>query len=318
MRPIPPDEIRPVLATEPKWSDTGVDLELEQRIVKIDEDGGRLRAVLDVCDGLRTVSELGDEFGADARDLVRQLLATGGLVDVDQLWRRFHRLSGNPPPISRQISEDEVDELMRETFAPAEPIGDAIALAPLDSHVGAAARRRRSSSPEEQTNALGWEQLGALLSVAYGRAGDRWFTVPSGGALYPLVAHVLVRKPIGPLDPGVWWYDHWRGELRPQQLGRPDVEPMLIPHPVTDRLIAREEPIIAISADLRRTCRKYGARGYRFALMETGAVMQTAYLVGAELDIPVRACGGYYDGSVNALLGHPEGVVCTLMLFAGA
>ncbi len=318
MREIPRDEVRPVLATDPRWTSDGVELELDRRVVQVGDEGGRLRGVIDACDGRRTVAELTDDLGPDAGNLVEELLGIGALVDVDGSWRRFHRISGNPPPLSRPTSEDEVNELMRETFVPTAAVGDPIVLAPLHSQVGATARRRRSGVAEQQPRPLGWEELGTLLSVAYGRAGDRWFTVPSGGALYPLVAHVLVRKPVGPLEPGIWWYDHWRGELRPQRLGRPDVESMLISHPVTDRLIAREEPLLAISADLGRTCRKYGARGYRFALMESGAVMQTAYLVGAELGIPVRACGGYHDTGMNALLDHPDGVVCMLMLFAGA
>ena len=318
MRPIPVDDIRPVLVTDPRWTDEGVELDLELSVVKVDDDTGRLRPVLDACDGRRSVLELTTEFGPDARGLIDELLGAGALVDVEQGWRRFHRLSGNPPPVGRATSDAEVSELMSERFAPPEPLGDPVPLEAAASEVGRAARRRSSALPGPEPRPLRWEQLGALLSVAYGRASVGWFTVPSGGALYPIVVHVLVRKPIGPLEPGVWWYDHWRGELRQQRPGRPDIEPLVLSHPVTDPLVARDEPILAVSADLARPCRKYGGRGYRFALMETGAVMQSAYLVGAELDLPVRACAGYHDAGVNALLGHRDSVVCTLLLFVGA
>ena len=92
----------------------------------------------------------------------------------------------------------------------------------------------------------------------------------------------------------------------------------MLAHDVTDPLLARDEPLIALSADMRRPSRRYGARGYRLALMEAGAVMQNAYLVGAELDVPVRACAGYLDAGVGSLLELPDGVVCVLLLFAGA
>ena len=317
MRPIPLDEIRPVLATDPRWTSDGVELELEHTVVKVDEDDGRLRAVLDACDGWRNVAEIREQHGAEAGDLLVELLDTGALVDVEGLWRRFHRLSGNPPPVTRVISDEEVDALVAETFVPPSSMGDPIEVHAAPSALGRAAHRRSSALPLPEPRPLRWDQLQTLLRVAYGR-GERWFSVPSGGALYPLVLHVILRKTLGPLEPGIWWYDHWRGALRLQSPGRPEVEPFLVSHPITDPLVEREEPLLAISADLSRTCRKYGARGYRFALMETGAVMQTAYLVGAELGIPIRACGGYSDAGMNRLLAHPDGVVCMLALFAGA
>ena len=207
---------------------------------------------------------------------------------------------------------------MRETFVPSVAVGDPIAIEPVDSAVRQAGRSRRSARPEEQPRPLTWPQLGALLAAAYAWTDGNWFTVPSAGALYPLVVHVLLRKPLGPLSPGVWWYDAWSGGLRRQLGERPAIEPLLFSHPVTDPLIAvrsrssRSRPTCAVP------CASTGRAGYRFALTETGAVMQTAYLVGAELGIPVRACGGYHDAGLNRLLDHPDDVVCTLVLFAGA
>ncbi len=317
MRPIPRDEIRPVLATDPRWTSEAVELQLDRQVVRVGDEGGRLRGVLDACDGRRNVAELTEELGTDASELVNELLDLGALVDVDGSWRRFHRISGNPPPVARLIPDEEGEALAGETYAPDLPMGEPIALSAVTTAVGEAARHRRSGRAEPDPRPLRWEELSTLLSVAYGR-GESWFGVPSAGALYPLVLHVLVRKPIGPLEPGVWWYEHWRGALHRQDAGRPPVEPLLFSHPVTDPLVARDEPLITISADLRRTCRKYGARGYRFALMETGAVMQTLYLLGAELGIPVRACGGYSDVGMNTLLQHRDGLVCMLVVFAGA
>lgn len=176
MRPLPVDDIRPVLATDPRWTDDGVELELERSLVKVGDDTGRLRPVLDACDGHRNVLELTTEFGPDARGLIDELLGAGALVDVEQSWRRFHRLSGNPPPVGREVSDAEVSELMAERFAPTEPLGDPVALEPAPSEVGRAAQRRSSARADPAPRPLRWDQLGALLSVAYGRAGTGWFT----------------------------------------------------------------------------------------------------------------------------------------------
>jgi SagB-type dehydrogenase family enzyme len=171
---------------------------------------------------------------------------------------------------------------------------------------------------EDEPRPATWGSVSALLAASYGRTEGRWLTVPSGGALYGMVLHLVLRQPLGPLAPGIWWYDPWRAEVRPQAPGRPAIEPLLAAHPVTDPLLERGEPLVAISADLRRVARKYGARGYRLALMEAGAVMQTAYLLGAETGLPVRACAGFADAGVAGLLALPEDVEPLLLLFAGS
>ena len=307
-----------MLACDPRWTGEGVELELERSVVKVADDGGRLRSVLDACDGRSSVSELTSEFGPDAGYLVDELLGLGALVDVEERWRRFHRTSANPAPVGRNITDAEVESMLGETYVPPHALGTPISLEVKESAVGGVARRRRSGRPGPEPRPLTWDELGTLLTVGYGRADSGWLTVPSGGALYPLVLDVLVRNRIGPLEPGIWWYDPWRGELRETQRGRPEIEPLLVRHPVTDPLVARGDVILSVSAELARPCRKYGARGYRFALMETGAVMQSLYLAGAELGVPVRACGGYHDAGVHDLLGHADGVVCMLLLFLGA
>ena len=44
-----------------------------------------------------------------------------------------------------------------------------------------------------------------------------------------------------------------------------------------------------------RTRFKYGLRGYRFALLEAGHVMQNAVLAAAALALPALPVGGFYD-----------------------
>jgi SagB-type dehydrogenase family enzyme len=317
MRALPADQVHPLLVADARWTGDGVELDLGRRVVTVEGEPARLRDVLGACDGRTTVDELAEAHGPDTRELLEGLLGTGALVDSEEAWRRFHRWSDNPPSLLRATTDADAAELWEETFRPREPLGGAVALEPCDTAVGRIARRRASGRAADQ-RPLTWPQLGALLTTMYGPADSRWLTVASGGALYPLAVHVLIRRALGPLEPGIWWYDPWRGGLHLQRAGRPELEPLMLSHDVTDPLLARGEPLIALSADLRRPSRRYGARGYRLALMEAGAVMQNAYLVGAELDVPVRACAGYIDTAAGSLLELPDGVVCLLLMFAGA
>ena len=306
-------------AADARWDADGVSFTIGPRTVDARGDAALAQGVIGDCDGTRTVAELAARHGTEADELVRGLLEAGALVDSERIWRRGHRLGDNPSPLLRpDLGDDEHAELLAETYGPRPGHGEPVALRPDPSTLGALARRRSSGRVDSTPHPATFAAVSALLAAAYGATDGRWLTVPSGGALYGMVIHLLLREPLGPLEAGLWWHDPWRAEVRLQRPGPPAIEPLLASHPVTDPLLARRQPLVAVSADLRRVARKYGARGYRLALMEAGAVMQNAYLLGAETGLPMRACAGFHDAGVAALLELPEDVEPVLLLFAGS
>jgi SagB-type dehydrogenase family enzyme len=48
---------------------------------------------------------------------------------------------------------------------------------------------------------------------------------------------------------------------------------------------------------------KYGQRGYRFALLEAGHVVQNAVLAAAALGLAALPVGGFYDRRLDAVVG---------------
>jgi SagB-type dehydrogenase family enzyme len=51
-----------------------------------------------------------------------------------------------------------------------------------------------------------------------------------------------------------------------------------------------------------RTRFKYGLRGYRFALLEAGHLMQNVLLAAAALDLAAVPVGGFFDSRLERLL----------------
>jgi SagB-type dehydrogenase family enzyme len=318
MRPIPHGSIRPVVAAEPIWSAVGAVFGVGDRTVEIGGDPHRVRAIIDACDGRATVTDIAAAHGSDAAELLEGLLRLGILVDAELGWRRFHALSSNPTSWTSSASDDELRELLDETYGPQHGTGAPIPLEPGPSSVLAIARRRSSATPSDEPRGVSWTELSTVLSSGYGRGDEGRFTVPSGGGMYGLVLHVLLRQPCGPLDAGVWWYDPWRGEVRLQASTMPDLSEVLAPDGVIAALSSRRTPSISISADLRRPSRKYGPRAYRLALLEAGAVMESMYLAAAELGVPIRACSGFLDDRLAELVSLPDGVVPTLLMLLGS
>ena len=310
-----------MLVAEITWTDGGARFELASRVIDVDASSDLLRDAIGACDGRRTVLDIERRHGSDAADLVLGLLEAGAMADASEAWRAFHNVSSNPNSRLRPIGADELAALSTQSFRPTGELGEPIAVATVPTvpdGIGRLARRRRSGRAEAVHRPVQLDELFCLLTAALGKADSGALTIPSGGALNPTVLHVLLRQPLGPLAPGIWWYDPWNVELRLQRGGPPAIDPLFVPHSVTDPILERQYPVLALSSDMRRPSRKYGPRGYRMALMEIGAVMQTAYLAAAELDLPVRACAGFHDAGFASLLQLPDGVVCQLTILVGS
>ena len=165
----------------------------------------------------------------------------------------------------------------------------------------AARRSRRSFGPDS----LELSKLSTLLHVAYGiTAGidgtlQSLRAVPSGGALYPLELYVVSHR-VEALEPALYHYDPLRHVL---ELLRPLESPAgagLSPYPEP---LVESAAVVAMTAMFWRSRFKYGARAYRFALMEAGHVGQNLLLAAAALGLDAVPLGGFFDREVDAFLG---------------
>ena len=146
-------------------------------------------------------------------------------------------------------------------------------------------------------------ELGAILEATYrssareGGAARR--PVPSGGALYPLELYVLALR-VEAVGPAVLHYDSFRHRLELRDpLAPGEVRAALVEPTVVDSAAA----LLVVTAMFWRSRFKYGARGYRFALLEAGHVVQNAVLAAAALRVPALPLGGFYDRNLDALVG---------------
>ena len=162
----------------------------------------------------------------------------------------------------------------------------------------------RESQREFGEEPLDLSAVGALLHAAYGvtrtdPSGQSFRCVPSGGALYPLELYVAAARVDG-LEPGVYHFDPLRrcvGRLHAadglRRLGAASAYPE-----ITDGCAVT----VYVAAVFWRTRFKYGLRGYRFALLEAGHVVQNLVLTATALGLASVPLGGYYDRSVDEVL----------------
>lgn len=164
----------------------------------------------------------------------------------------------------------------------------------------ALARRRSVRTYSGAPVALG--ELSSVLHAAYGVTGaiagsaQQLRATPSAGALYPLELYVAAGRVEG-LEEALYHYDplaHVLERLRAiafaEELGS------LSPYPDVLRASAA---VIVTTAIFWRSRFKYGARAYRFALLEAGHLGQSLLLAATTVGLAAVPLGGFYDRLVD-------------------
>ncbi len=172
---------------------------------------------------------------------------------------------------------------------------------------------RRSIRNYNNEYKLSLNELAILLNYSYGVTHENKIdsfgieghigmrNVPSGGALYPLELYVIIFN--AHIPSGLYHY-------------RPDINclEILKNGNFADELleIIQAEPYVNMRASsaliittgiIERVYIKYGDRGYRFLMQESGFVGQTISLLAESISLGSCMLGGYIDDKVNSFLG---------------
>ncbi len=171
--------------------------------------------------------------------------------------------------------------------------------------LGEVVRERRSERRFGEA-ALPLGTLSTALELGYGETGTSEHegailrAVPSAGALYPLELYPVALRVAGLGDPALFHFDPTRHVLeRVRPIAPLDAVAELGPYP---ELLTRSAVVIFVTAMFWRTRFKYGLRGYRFALLEAGHVVQNIVLAATARDLAAVPLGGVFDRRVDDFL----------------
>jgi SagB-type dehydrogenase family enzyme len=155
---------------------------------------------------------------------------------------------------------------------------------------------------------LTFKHVALLLRAAYGVTGSATLTgggqqsfraAPSAGALFPLEIYPLVFDSHD-VPAGLYHYDPLRDVLE-AVAGGSYREALAASLPMRE-LAERCAVAFVVTAMFWRSRFKYGQRGYRFALLEAGHVVQNLLLAAEALDLAAVPVGGFYDRKLAELL----------------
>lgn len=179
---------------------------------------------------------------------------------------------------------------------------------------------KRKSTRDFKSKLLTLRELSTLLYFSGGVKSiinNDWNTsrrfYPSGGARFPLEIYVVLYNNTE-LEKGIYHYNVKRHALEILKKGdylkelRKGIDPPWL---------VNANMAILITAVFGRNQVKYGDRGYRLILAESGHLAQNIYLIANTLNLGSCAFGGYVDYAINDLLdidGVNESVVYAMIV----
>ena len=183
-----------------------------------------------------------------------------------------------------------------------------------DFSLEAALLMRRSVSSFQKA-LISLDELGQLLWAAQGVTNpDNFRTAPSAGALYPINVYAAVGNVKG-LDPGVYKYRPGTHDI--VETGNVDKREALCRAALVQKTIRQAPVVIVLAANFEKTTVKYGRRGFRYVLLETGHMAQNICLQAVALHLGSAVIGAFSDAKVSRILGLDRGYTPLYLLPQG-
>lgn len=280
---------------------------VDKKIV-VEAPGSLIRQLVETCDGTRSIEEviqlLKDEWEERSIcDLIRKLCQYKVLVDSRYLCDVVWKAVENPSQFPSLITDSEVALLVEQARnRHRSQSSDKVYQASPFSLGRFLDRRRSVRSFSGQPIEL--QSIVDMLWSAYGEVhtlkDDSTLTtncrrtVPSAGALYPLMIHVALFKDMGELHPGI--YSAW--------MGLPGTVGFKLVSKDTDRFIrAFTDPlvldgahgVIVVSGSFHATSKKYGNRSMLYVTLEAGHAAQNVHLAATESEVATVEIGGFVE-----------------------
>lgn len=165
--------------------------------------------------------------------------------------------------------------------------------------------KKRVSTRNFAEDKLSLRNVNKILNISYGIIkinrdyyNARHRTVPSAGAIYPLIPVYFSFK-----DSKIYIYNGNKLIYTKKKFILDDLINNAI-YEKADEIIDFKNAtgLISLFADLKYICSKYGPRGYLFTILEAGHVMQNIYLSSIKEDIGVCELGCILDDEILSFL----------------
>jgi len=276
-----------------------------------------LRQLVELCDGTRrhedVVEALKDEWDKESLlGLIGDLIQKSVLVDARALGQEIWRAVENPMRFPMSVSEEQVFDLVKDAservMSPWDVCGERASeegefLSVIDG---------RHSSRFFSGDAVPLQSVIDILWATYGNLGSELLdvahkTVPSAGALCPLMVHVVFFRAAENTNPGVYRVQYGNNRRVGLELLSEDVNRVARSFLSPLETLNGVYGVVIISGSLTVTGRKYGNRSMLYVPLEAGHAVQNCLLQAKVSGVATREVGGFVDQLLLEALDLPPG-----------
>lgn len=290
--------------------------------VRIEGNPGELDAVQNLILGLDGFTALGSLVYGDSKvqaqheNVLDALRKVGALLDLGYGWHWYHELSSNPPPVPIRHDPMAAYSLPRLAVDGNSCSTEVDRLGCTGVDTLAAARRSADLRTATMAPDASLKSAIRLAANSYMQQPDGRRPVASAGALYPLHFWVVGANDLS-TPRQILVIDHDHGTMaKTGEISLKDLQDLFIPEPDVVAALDRGAAVIVIAVDPSRVTHKYGNRGWRYALMECGAVMHHITLAATSHEEEVRPIGGYFDAPLQEAICDPALPLLTVFVMA--
>ncbi len=283
-------------------------LQNDQQII-INAPGSLMGKLVTLCDGALTKMQVIDSLTSEwdqecVVELIDELFRLGLLIDPKYVCEDVWRYATNPSRYARAVSDQEAAELAQKAWE--------------RQKAGAVCNYYQKSKfnfgnlLENRCSTRSFSKLPVELQVivdilwsGYGECRDAKRTVPSAGALYPIMLYLALMRSSGELSPGVY-------RVNVSQMWSAGFE--MISEDVAKLQRAFMDPLMAekahgavvIGGSLKQTAEKYGNRSMLYVPLEVGHVAQNIHLAAHSHHIATIEIGGFAEDILRTACEMPD------------
>lgn len=285
----------------------------------VEAPGKLTRHLVELCDGGRTVEEVAlllktawDE--CSVRDLIKKLQEDLLLVDSRYLSDSLWKIVENPSHFPSKITNKEIVNLVRRAQKRHKTHTNVEMFQISPFNLGNVLNSRRSirsfsrkKVPLQSVVNMLWSAYGETVSSITSKNKDSISsrTVPSAGALYPLMIHVCLFRQTGKIPAGVYrvhmslpgkvGFD--LVERNTEHLSKAFLDPLML---------CEAQGVVVISGSFHATGKKYGNRSMLYVTLEAGHAAQNIHITASEHSVGTVEIGGFMEELLKEALKLPK------------
>jgi thiazole/oxazole-forming peptide maturase SagD family component len=270
--------------------------------------------LLDACDGNRKLDEViyvlsQDWDRASIEGLLEELFQKRVIVDGRALGDEFWKTVTNPMQFPTNVSDEDVARLVSQAAKRHRSDNFERAYKPSKSNLSEIISCRKSVRIFSG-EAVDFQSVINLLWSAYGEYqatdGRSHRSVPSAGALYPLMIHIALFAKTGDLDPGVYRVLYGQEGSVGFKPVSTDVLKFTRSFLSPAEIQKGTHGVVAISGSFTVSNQKYGNRSMLYVPLEAGHSAQNVLLEAARQGVATLEIGGFVDELLAQSIKLPD------------